>query len=266
MRCATATVDRLAARCAAGRRRTRILVLPAYPQYSATTTASVIDAVTAWSARMRNLPELRFVNRYHDDRGYIEALARADRSATGGTRARRPPGHELPRRAGAHAAAGRPYHCECQKTARLLAARAGARRRTGTRVTFQSRFGKAEWLEPYTEPTLRELAQAGVAGSTWSAPASPATAWRRWRKSRMEGRAGLPDVGRQGVPLHPLPERRAGLDRGARANRRAAPGRLADPRGAGCRRRWPPRGAAVAMGAKRSRRAGRHAARARAAR
>ena len=54
---------------------TRILVLPAYPQYSGTTTASLVDAVNAWSARQRHVPELRFVNRYHDDRGYLQALA-----------------------------------------------------------------------------------------------------------------------------------------------------------------------------------------------
>ncbi|MDP3761543.1 MAG: ferrochelatase [Ramlibacter sp.] len=141
---------------------TRILVVSAYPQYSGTTTASVIDAVTAWSARVRNLPELRFVNRYHDDRGYIQALARRIE------RHWREHGrgdhlvmsfHGVPERT-LHL--GDPYHCECQKTARMLAAHLGLDKEQYT-VSFQSRFGKAKWLEPYTEPSLRALAQRGVA-------------------------------------------------------------------------------------------------------
>jgi ferrochelatase len=140
---------------------TRILVVSAYPQYSGTTTASVIDAVTAWSARVRNLPELRFVNRYHDDRGYIQAMARRIE------RHWREHGrgdhlvmsfHGVPERT-LHL--GDPYHCECQKTARMLAAHLGLEKEQYS-VTFQSRFGKAKWLEPYTEPSLRALAQRGV--------------------------------------------------------------------------------------------------------
>jgi ferrochelatase len=141
---------------------TRILVMSAYPQYSATTTASVIDAVMAWSKRVRNLPELRFVNRYHDDRGYVQALARRIE------RHWREHGrgdhlvmsfHGVPERT-LHL--GDPYHCECQKTARMLAAHLGLEKDQYT-VSFQSRFGKAKWLEPYTEPSLRALAQRGVA-------------------------------------------------------------------------------------------------------
>ena len=141
---------------------TRILVLPAYPQYSGTTTASIIDAVTAWARTKRNVPELRFVNRYHDDSGYVDALAARIR------RSWRDAGpaehlvmsfHGVPERT-LHL--GDPYHCECHKTARLLAARLGLRADDYS-VTFQSRFGKAKWLEPYTEPSLRRLAQRGLA-------------------------------------------------------------------------------------------------------
>jgi protoporphyrin/coproporphyrin ferrochelatase len=141
---------------------TRILILPAYPQYSGTTTASAVDAVAAWSARTRNLPELRFVNRYHDDRGYVQALARRIESHW------REHGrgehlvmsfHGVPERT-LHL--GDPYHCECHKTARLLAAHLALDMDHYT-LTFQSRFGKAKWLEPYTEPTLRALARRGVA-------------------------------------------------------------------------------------------------------
>ena len=100
---------------------TRILVLPAYPQYSGTTTASVIDAVAGWSRRQRAVPELRFVNRYHDDRGYLQALAR--RIARHWREHGRPDHfvmsfHGVPERT---LRLGDPYHCECRKTARLLA-------------------------------------------------------------------------------------------------------------------------------------------------
>lgn len=139
----------------------RVLVLPLYPQYSGTTTASVCDAVAAWSMRQRTLPEFRFVNRYHDDAGYIEALARRviDHSQTHG----RPDTlvlsfHGVPRRT---LMLGDPYHCECQKTARLLAERLTMKPGQVV-VTFQSRFGKAEWLQPYTEPTLVALAKKGA--------------------------------------------------------------------------------------------------------
>jgi ferrochelatase len=140
---------------------TRVLVLPAYPQYSGTTTASVIDAVTQWSTQVRALPELRFVNRYHDDPGYIGALAQRIRAYW--QEHGRPDKlvlsfHGVPERT-LHL--GDPYHCECHKTARLLAEQLGLTR-DQVQLTFQSRFGKAKWLEPYTEPTLVALAQAGV--------------------------------------------------------------------------------------------------------
>ena len=140
---------------------TRVLVLPAYPQYSGTTTASVIDAVAHWSTQVRNLPELRFVNRYHDDAGYIAALAarvRAYWEQHGRGERLVMSFHGVPERT-LHL--GDPYHCECHKTARLLAQALGLERQD-YQVTFQSRFGKAKWLEPYTEPTLVALAQAGT--------------------------------------------------------------------------------------------------------
>jgi protoporphyrin/coproporphyrin ferrochelatase len=141
---------------------TRILILSAYPQYSGTTTASVIDAVSDWARSTRHLPELRFVNRYHDDRGYIDALAQ--RIETYWRAEGRPDHfvmsfHGVPERT-LHL--GDPYFCECHKTARLLAGRLGLAPGTWT-LTFQSRFGKAKWLEPYTEPTVRELGKRGVA-------------------------------------------------------------------------------------------------------
>jgi len=125
---------------------TRILVLPLYPQYSGTTTASVFDAVYAWAARTRHVPELRFVNRYHDHSGYIDALARSMSF------------HGVPERT---LRLGDPYACEARKTGRLLAERLGLRAER-FRITFQSRFGKAKWIEPYTQPTVEALARAGT--------------------------------------------------------------------------------------------------------
>jgi ferrochelatase len=140
---------------------TRVLVLPAYPQYSGTTTASVVDGIMNWARNVRHLPELRFVNRYHDDTGYIQALARTVRAhwaAHGQSDQLVMSFHGVPERT---LQLGDPYHCECHKTARLLAEHLGLAK-DRYKVTFQSRFGKAKWLEPYTEPTLIELAQKGL--------------------------------------------------------------------------------------------------------
>jgi ferrochelatase len=139
----------------------RILVLPLYPQYAASATASIGDAVAAWLRTIRNVPELRFVKHYHDDDGYIGALAarvnehwrsngRPDKLVLSF--------HGLPRRS---LALGDPYHCECLKTGRLLAERLKVNG-DFVAITFQSRFGRAEWLQPYTEPTLVALARSGA--------------------------------------------------------------------------------------------------------
>lgn len=149
-------LDRLAA---AGARR--ILVVPMYPQYAASTTASVADAVAAWTLRRRNLPELRFVRAFAGDAGYIRALRDAvERHWTAHGRPDRlvMSFHGLPRRA---LTLGDPYHCECRKTGRLLAEALGMAA-DRCLVTFQSRFGRAEWLQPYTQPTLEALAREGV--------------------------------------------------------------------------------------------------------
>ncbi len=140
---------------------TRILVLPAYPQYSGTTTAPVFDAVYRWSLQTRNLPEFRFVNHYHDNEAYIHALAqRIQTNWDHHGRAEKlvMSFHGVPERT---LQLGDPYHCECYKTGRLLAEKLGLQK-DQYMVTFQSRFGKAKWLEPYTEPSLIALAQSGT--------------------------------------------------------------------------------------------------------
>jgi ferrochelatase len=139
----------------------RVLLLPAYPQYSATTTASVFDAVYTWAARTRTVPEFRFINRYHDDAGYISALAatvQAHWAANGRGEKLVMSFHGVPERT-LHL--GDTYHCECHKTARLLGEALGLDT-AQYQVTFQSRLGRAKWLEPYTEPTLIALAQEGL--------------------------------------------------------------------------------------------------------
>jgi ferrochelatase len=139
----------------------RILVLPAYPQYSGTTTASVYDAVFKHYAEVRNVPELRFIKHYHDDDGYIAALR--DSVLRHWEQYGRPEKlvmsfHGVPKRT---LLLGDPYHCECYKTARMLAAQLGLAEDYYV-VSFQSRFGKAEWLQPYTAPTVQELARKGI--------------------------------------------------------------------------------------------------------
>ena len=140
---------------------TRILVIPAYPQYAASTTASVMDEVAGCMLEWRNLPEIRFVRDFAAHAGYIGALAASVREHW--TRNGEPEKlvmsfHGVPRFS---LDKGDPYHCECQKTGRLLA-EALDLPRDRYLVTFQSRFGKAEWLQPYTQPTLETLADEGV--------------------------------------------------------------------------------------------------------
>jgi protoporphyrin/coproporphyrin ferrochelatase len=140
---------------------TRILILPLYPQYSGTTTASVSDAVFDWGKRQRVIPELRFVNRYHDHAGYIQMMGSRVRESwkkTGQPQVLVMTFHGVPERT---LRLGDMYHCECMKTARLLAENLGLSKEQ-YRVTFQSRFGRAKWLQPYTEPTLVALAKAGI--------------------------------------------------------------------------------------------------------
>lgn len=139
----------------------RILILPAYPQYSATTTASIFDAVFSHYARVRNVPELRLIKHYHDHEGYVLALKKsvlAYWDMHGQPDKLVMSFHGVPKRT---LLLGDPYHCECHKTARLLAAQLQLSE-AQYMVTFQSRFGKAEWLQPYTAPTLEKLAKEGA--------------------------------------------------------------------------------------------------------
>jgi protoporphyrin/coproporphyrin ferrochelatase len=132
----------------------RILVVPMYPQYAASTTATANDIVFDTLKQMRNAPALRTIKNFHDHPGYIKALASNINDFW--TRNGRPEKllmsfHGLPQFT---LDKGDPYHCECQTTGRLLAHELGLKSEQYA-VSFQSRFGKAEWLQPYTTATLK---------------------------------------------------------------------------------------------------------------
>jgi len=139
----------------------RVLILPLFPQYSASTTAASFDGVADVMRRRRSLPDMRFVRDYHDDPGYIAALASSIREAWA---TERPAElllmsfHGIPKR---YADRGDPYPEQCATTAALLAKALGVEK-DRWRMTFQSRFGPEEWLTPYTDETLKALGRNGV--------------------------------------------------------------------------------------------------------
>jgi ferrochelatase len=180
----------------------RVLILPAYPQYSATTTASVFDAVFSWGMQTRTMPEFRFINHYHDDAGYIHALAekiRSHWSEHGRSEQLVMSFHGVPERT---LKLGDPYHCECHKTARLLAQALGLNK-DQYKVCFQSRFGKAKWLEPYTEPTVRALAQTGCKSIDIVCPGFVSDCLETLEEIAMEVKAAFIEEG--GSSFHYIP-------------------------------------------------------------
>jgi len=139
----------------------KLLVLPLYPQYCASTTGSTFDAVAEDFKSRRWIPELRFVTQYHDNDQYITAMAhkiqhhwndneQADKLIFSY--------HGIPKR---YLLNGDPYHCQCHKTSRLIAEKLGLSKDQYL-TTFQSRFGREEWLKPYTDHTLMALPEQGV--------------------------------------------------------------------------------------------------------
>lgn len=140
---------------------TKLLVIPLYPQYSATTTASIFDVVGDYYQQQRRIPDIRFISHYHDNEKYIQALTdkvkdhwymhgKADKLVLSF--------HGIPQR---NWDKGDPYACECFKTARLVAQKLELDK-DQILTTFQSRFGKAQWIEPYTEGTLKSLPSKNV--------------------------------------------------------------------------------------------------------
>ncbi|WP_018151733.1 ferrochelatase [Leeia oryzae] len=140
----------------------RILVLPLYPQYAASSAGAVMDAVANTVKRMRNPPELRWVKHFHDHPAYIAALAEKVKrhwALNGRGDHLLMSFHGVPKYT---LEKGDPYFCECQKTGRLLAEALGLKEGAFT-IAFQSRFGKAEWVKPYTFDMLNKLGKAKTA-------------------------------------------------------------------------------------------------------
>jgi ferrochelatase len=140
---------------------TRILVFPLYPQYSATTTGSTFDAVADELKQWRRVPELRMISSYHDHPAYIEALATSVRrrwEAHGKAERLLISFHGIPKR---YFDNGDPYPCMSRKTGRLLA-EALELNKGEWFVSYQSRFGREEWVKPYTDETLKEWGAGGV--------------------------------------------------------------------------------------------------------
>lgn len=174
----------------------RILVVPLYPQYAAATTASTFDAVADILKTWRWIPELRMVTHYHDDPGYIDAVAVSIREyweIRGRSERLLFSFHGMPKRS--HLA-GDPYHCECQATARLVAQQLQlADEQWG--IAFQSRFGRQEWLKPYCDQTLRAWAKGGLKSVDVACPGFSADCLETLEELDIENRNIFLDAGGQ---------------------------------------------------------------------
>ncbi|TFI59836.1 ferrochelatase [Sphingomonas parva] len=163
----------------------RILIAPLYPQYCAATTATANDEAFAHLRRLRWQPAVRTLPPYHDDPLYIDALKQNVEAALAGLdfepQAVLASFHGMPERT---LELGDPYHCHCQKTARLLSDRLGR----DLTVTFQSRFGRAKWLEPATDVVLAGLPERGVTRVALVAPGFSADCLETLEELAIRGR------------------------------------------------------------------------------
>jgi ferrochelatase len=185
----------------------RLLVLPLYPQYSATTTASSFDAVFEVHSKKRNPPALRMVKNYHDHPAYIASLVKQVQDYWGvhGTPDFKNGDkfvmsfHGVPKRT---LLRGDPYHCECHKTGRLLREALGLSSEEAI-LSFQSRFGKAEWLKPYTAPLLELLGKAKTNRLDIFCPGFPADCLETLEEIAMEGKEIFTHAGGQAYNVIP---------------------------------------------------------------
>ena len=172
----------------------RILIVPMYPQYSNTTTGSVFAATTEALTRRRWIPEFRFINHYHDVPGFIDALAASVRDhwdAHGRGERLLFSFHGVPRRT---LLSGDPYHCQCQKTARLVAEKLELGP-DDWYVSFQSRVGREEWLKPYTDETLEDWGTNGVGNIDVICPAFSVDCLETLEEISMEGAEQFAEAG-----------------------------------------------------------------------
>ncbi len=164
----------------------RILVFPLYPQYSASTTATVNDEVFRALLKMRWQPTIRIVPPYHDDETYIESLAASIKNKL--AELEEEPEtilasfHGIPQ---SYFDKGDPYYCHCQKTTRLLREKLGWDDKK-LQITFQSRFGPEEWLQPYTDKTVEKLAKEGMKRIAVLNPGFVADCLKRWKKLQVK--------------------------------------------------------------------------------
>ena len=180
----------------------RILLVPLYPQYSAATTATALDVAFGCLQGARNQPAIRTIRNFHDSPGYIAALAHSVREHWAREQKRGTllmSFHGMPR---ATFDQGDPYHCECQKTGRLLAEALGLKPEQ-YRVTFQSRFGRAEWLQPYTADVLAELGKQKTAHVDVICPGFVADCLETLEEIAIEGKAIFLSAG--GREFHYIP-------------------------------------------------------------
>ena len=185
--------DRLQALMDAGCER--ILLAPLYPQYSGATTATVVDKAADELREMRWQPSLRTLPPYHDDPAYIDALAQDLTRQLDGLdfvpEVLLLSFHGMPERT-LHL--GDPYHCHCQKTSRLLQEKLG-NRGLRMRTTFQSRFGRAKWLEPATDTVIAEEAGNGTKRMVIAAPGFSADCLETLEELAMQGRDQFLEAG-----------------------------------------------------------------------
>ncbi len=171
---------------------TRILIAPLYPQYSGATNATVIDKAAEALAEMRWQPAIRTLPPYYDDPAYINALASELEAGLAGLDFQPEriliSFHGMPERT---LTLGDPYHCHCMKTARLLSEQTGR----ALTVTFQSRFGRAKWLEPATDTTLEELGHAGVRKIAIFAPGFSADCLETLEELAIQGEEQFEEAG-----------------------------------------------------------------------
>jgi ferrochelatase len=182
--------DQLAAMKKAG--CNRILIAPMYPQYSGATTGTVLDEAYATLTAMRWHPAIRTLPAYHDDTAYIDALKTSIEASLAGLDFE-PDAivisfHGMPERT---LQLGDPYHCHCQKTARLLSEAMGRE----LVVSFQSRFGRAKWLEPATDDTLMRLARDGTKKVAIFAPGFSVDCLETLEELAMQGHEQFEEAG-----------------------------------------------------------------------
>ncbi len=180
----------------------RLVVLPLFPQYSATTTAAAWDALHAATRTMRNLPEIRFVKRYHEEPRYIEALAQSVLDhwlATGRSGKLLFSFHGIPR---AYADKGDPYPQDCAATAAAVARQLGLAEGDWL-VSFQSRVGREPWLMPYTDETVKRLGQEGLQGLDVICPGFSADCLETLEEIEVENREIFTRAG--GSDFHYIP-------------------------------------------------------------